>query len=216
MAEHGLGRFYAPDDRDEAYPLRVLLDPHKALPLSKVWKRGTVVDQGQTSKCVGYSAKGWLLCSPVRGRLETKPSADELYDLAQAKDGWPLPHEGSSVRAGLQALQDLGRVASYHWATSLDDVVRYVLGESPLWIGINWYQGQFTPDKEDIIRISGSLAGGHAILLNGMNREKGLATLTNSWGRSWAKNGVCQMPLEDLDRLLFKEDGEAAAALEAP
>src|SRR5215207_9647176 len=91
------------------------------LPASKYWYPGTpgVLHQGNTPQCVGYSAKRWLLASPLPN---TKgPTATELYHGAQDNDEWPgTDYPGSSVRGVFRFLQQEGNVGEYGWAWSAD------------------------------------------------------------------------------------------------
>ncbi len=66
----------------------------------------------------------------------------------------------------------------------------------------------FTPDSSNIIHVGGNLAGGHAILVNGVNIKNKLFRLHNSWGNHWGNNGEARISFADMDRLLH-ERGEA-------
>jgi hypothetical protein len=60
--------------------------------------------------------------------------------------------------------------------------------------------------------------GGHAILAIGYNPSsqafdgKETIILQNSWGKSWGIDGIAEIVVEDLDRLL-REGGEACVPL---
>lgn len=214
MPDHGLGRLVVPDPRDAGYPLRTLLEaaPPQPLPTARQWVTGPILDQGQKPQCVGYGCRDWLSAAPNSDHRRS-PAPSTLYRMAQQRDGIAGKHDGSTVRAGLQALQDLKRVASYHWAASIDDVVQWLLGHGPVILGVSWYEAMFEPDANGLIRIGGSVAGGHCLLAVGVDTIARTATLQQSWGVSWGRHGLCDISLDDLARLL-REDGEAAAALE--
>jgi len=136
-----------------------------------------------------------------------------VYRDAQVVDEWPGEnYNGTSVRAGAKVLADRGHIGEYRWAWDLETVVRALLDVGPVVVGTNWYSGMFEPNQ-GIIDISGTVAGGHAYLLNGVNRNKGMIRLKNSWGRDWGSRGHAYISFEDMDRLI-KEDGEACLALE--
>lgn len=207
----GLGRIYVPDERDHAYAITL---PTPAVRSYRYWRDGPLLDQGQTPSCVGHAWKNWLDGTPVRDPLAKPPSAMEIYAWANAHDGISGGHDGTSVRAGAQYLQSLGKISSYHWAESADDALAYLLGTSPVVLGVNWYQGFDTPSSEGIVRISGGIRGGHAFLADGFNKSRGLVRAWNSWGM-WGKKGHFFFSAEDLARLLG-EQGECCAALEMP
>jgi hypothetical protein len=209
----GLGRIYQPDDRDRQYPMRALMATAPApLPASRLWTPGPILDQGQTPRCVGYGCRDWLSADPNRDRRKT-PAPSSIYRSAQKLDGIPGRHDGSTVRAGLQVLQALERVSSYHWAQSIEDVRDYVLGHGCVILGVSWYAGMFEPDSTGLITLSGALEGGHCILCIGADTHARRYTLQQSWGPTWGRGGLCDISEDDLARLL-SEDGEAAAALE--
>ena len=63
-------------------------------------------------------------------------------------------------------------------------------------------------EEQGFIKPKGSILGGHAILVRGINVKQNYFLLRNSWGKSWGKNGDCKLTFKDMGRLL-KEDGEA-------
>jgi hypothetical protein len=79
-------------------------------------------------------------------------------------------------------------------------------------MGTNWYEGMFDPDWDGFLRLSGSIAGGHAYLVYGTEAE--WYWMQNSWG-IWGVGGqgIAKVHRADMERLL-REDGEAGAGLE--
>jgi C1A family cysteine protease len=71
----------------------------------------------------------------------------------------------------------------------------------------------FYPDRRGIIRVGGRLAGGHAYLINGVDTNKKLFRLKNSWGRNWGQYGSAYISFSDMERLI-KEYGEICFATE--
>lgn len=213
--DYGLGRRPAPDSRDHQYLLRAAMPrrPERALPSHYEYQTGPVLDQGQTSQCVGYSWRGFLMAAPIM--TTGGPDAATIYHGAQQNDEWPgEDYEGSSVRGGAKYLQGLGNLSAYLWAFTVADVERWMLsGYGPLVIGSNWYERMFDPDASGRLRIGGRIAGGHAYLLYGCNRSKKQVWIQNSWGPSWGVNGRAYLTYRDLERLL-REDGEACTATE--
>lgn len=214
----GLGRRAAPDPRDR----RHLMAPPPAteLPPFRYWQLGPVLDQGNTGTCVGHGWRDRLNAAPIKVKPTVGPDAFAIYRGACLNDEWTDNDDqdldwGSSVRGGAKFLASLGYVGEYVWAFDVDTAVDYVLGQAPVVLGINWYSSFDRPDKHHLIRITPAarIRGGHCLLMYGANRKSGLASLQNSWGARWGNHGRCQIPLEDLDRLV-REDGEACDAVE--
>lgn len=215
--EHGLGRRHAPDPRDTSFPMRPLLAaPITEAPPTRYWNaNGWWGDQRSTPQCVAYAWTHWLEDGPVMqpGKGPIVPPAT-LYAEAQKVDEWPgEDYEGTSVRAGAKALQDRGLVESYHWAWDAETVLQAVLTTGPVVMGTNWYDSMFDTDAQGMVRISGAIAGGHAWLIDGASRYRGVVRAKNSWGRDWGRRGFFWLSMETLERLIH-EDGEAALAIE--
>jgi hypothetical protein len=65
-----------------------------------------------------------------------------------------------------------------------------------------------SPDGRGFVRPTGRMVGGHAIVMNGVDVRRGVATLRNSWGAGWGRGGNCYLSFGDLGWLLDR-DGEA-------
>jgi len=139
------------------------------------------------------------------------PSND---DEANLPDGDTGLDEGTSVRAGAEAVTAFGLLKSYVWAFALQPAVEWVLTEGPVVLGTNWYSS-FRPDAESIIRITAdaTVVGGHAYLWRGVDARRALALCSNSWGDDWGKSGDFYLPFRDLERLIH-EDGEVCSAVQ--
>jgi len=216
MPDHGLGRLYAPDPRDANFPMRAALPSAPSTRTYRYWNaNGWWGDQGQTSQCVAYAWAHWLEDGPVSQRGVApilNPAA--IYHDAQLVDEWPgEDYDGTSVRAGAKVLKTAGFITEYRWATRLEEIVAALLDVGPVVVGFSWYQEMFEPDEAGLIHIGGSLAGGHAFVLDGISTPHKLIRMKNSWGREWGKNGFAYLAFEDVDHLL-QEDGEACLATE--
>lgn len=223
----GLGFVPMPQAEDKLFPMAAALPMAIELPRfrhhSTFWPP---LDQGRSSECVSYSIAGCLMASPVRqirSRFTTEYLRDR-YLWAQDNDEWPSrepSYYGTSVNAGCKAYRDAGFIASWYHAQSMNDVERWLLTERPIVVGVNWYRSFYSPDpKTALIKIAPNspLDGGHAILVTGMNRERGLFRLQNSWGFNWRNSqyGRGWIEGETLERLLFQEWGDAVGIVEAP
>ena len=212
-----LGRIAAPDERDKKYRIRSMLEPR---PL-RLWRYWNDLqwwgDQGENPWCVAYAWLHALEDGPrtIKGKGPVIPP-HELYKAAQQNDEWAGEgYDGTSVRGGAKALAAAGRIAEYRWAWDIDTVVEALLNVGPLVVGTNWYRSMFEPEYNgDLLVAKGSLAGGHAYVLNGVNLKRGLLRVKNSWGRSWAGDGRAWMEIETFERLL-NEDGEACIGIES-
>jgi len=211
MPSRTYGRLHRPDSRDKQHMLRRF----GAAPTrrkSQHWRLGPIMDQGNTSHCVGYSWYGWLTAEPLR-QHPILPSG--IYTMSQYLDEWDgTDYDGTSVRGGAKALTVTGHISEYQWAWTLDDAVQHVLDVSPLVIGVNWYAKMEDTDADGFIHVGGRLRGGHAVLLYGVNTRSGFASIRNSWGPDWGKRGNCRISLEDFEKLLG-EDGECCTAIES-
>lgn len=212
--ELGLGRRPAPDERDRRYQMQALAEPAEPLRGTKYWWTIAKLDQGSTPQCVGYACANWQICSPTR--TLNGPTPQEIYRAAQQVDEWPGEgYAGTSVRAGMKVLQDLGYIAEYRWAWDADTAARWILQRGPVVLGTNWYYEMYWLDRYGYARPRGTLVGGHAYLAVGYSATRGAFRCLNSWGGSWGEAGRFWLAHADLERLL-RENGEACAAVERP
>lgn len=210
---HGLGRLPSPDARDRHYALRKVA-PKNPVATHRHWRTSTVLDQGSTSQCVAYSWSAFLEASPLRTRQHL--SMEDLYMAARRVDEWEgEDYDGTSVRAGAKILQTEGHLAQYLWATRVDEVANWILAAhgGPVVMGTDWYDGMFHPDSKGLVRLTGSVVGGHAWLVYGFNADTGMFHAQNSWGMHWGKKGRFRIRMEDLETLI-QAQGEACTATE--
>lgn len=190
---------------------------------SRAWKTPPPLDQGEEGACVGHGWAHEARTTPVAvdiGRMATRPVSDLqslafwIYYRAREIDAWPgEDYSGTSVIAGAKIMQRLGVLKEYRWGFSVDQIRRGILTTGPAVLGLNWYTGMYSA-KGGVLKVSGSLAGGHCILATayepaGEVFEKEAAfQLFNSWGPLWGDNGLAWISESDLDRLMH-EQGEA-------
>jgi len=172
-------------------------------------------NQGRTSQCVGYAWSHWIEDGPIT-HTGTPPIVrpDVIYYNAQKIDEWPGEnYNGTSVRAGAKYLQQIGKISSYYWAFDLDTLIRTILYLGPAVVGTNWYSSMFYPSSSGLIRATGRVVGGHAYVINGVDTQKQLFRLKNSWGQTWGQNGSAYISFADM-RKLIREYGEICIAVE--
>lgn len=217
---NGLGRLYIEDARDENYLFKTVSRWSTAT--SKFWwSDGWWGNQGSSPHCVAFSFAHWLSDGPLLNSVVGKnPAVDTnlLYCEAQNVDPWPGNcmnnlYDGTTVRAGAQVLKNWGHIEEYRWAKNADEVANAVLVQGPVVMGTFWYNDMFSPDKDSILHPTGKSAGGHAYLVNGVNRASGLFRIKNSWGQYWGAGGHAYISMEDLDALI-KNYGEACVPIQ--
>jgi hypothetical protein len=194
--------------------------------LERGYRTGPILNQGNEPQCVGYSTRQWLTTGAVKNK-HVDPKAPVIYKGAQDRDPWPgSDYEGTTVRAAMKYLQELGFIESYLWAFNAEEVARWMLaGLGPVVVGTDWttdmlYPKPFGKSGEVMVRATGNNIGGHAYLLSYVDLKKKFAKnlvggfqITNSWSGGWGAAGKTWIPFEDIDRLI-KQHGEAAMAKE--
>lgn len=214
-----LGRIHIPDERDKRFSIKSKLPLRESKKTYKYWwPNGWWGDQGYTAQCVAYSWGHWLNAGPITqnsklgGEYTINPA--HVYTEAQRIDRWPGEnYDGTSVRAGAKVLQREGYIAEYSWAWDINTVIQALLEKGPLVVGTEWKYDMFFPNENGIITATGDSAGGHAYLLDGINVNKQLIRIKNSWGRNWGNKGFAYISFDDMDKLI-KNYGEACLATE--
>lgn len=206
------------DERSRRYPVaKRLTAKQQANPRTFLWKLELNLDQGSNGACVGFAITHELLAPPVEiTGVGAKFARESVYWEAQKIDPWPggaYPgadpfYEGTSVLSGIKIAQRLGYIREYRWCFTQQDLINTLGYLGPVILGIPWYTGMFSPDANGYVKPSGRVAGGHAILCNGVNVRKKTFRLHNSWGEDWGLGGDCLIKWSDLDRLLH-QGGEA-------
>lgn len=224
---NSFGRLTAPPDaRDLRFLMRAARPQiHAAIgkpkPRTRTYRDGPVLDQGETSQCVGFSIRGFLDGAPIMSKPTDPPSAKKIYQEAQARDEWPgQNYNGTSVRGGMKALVDLGLVQSYVWGQTVDEAIAWMNGGyGTAVVGTNWYTEMSDVDDKGFMREPApSMAtpiGGHAWRLIWYDVKRQGVLMRNSWGHEFGfvkggqPSGYAYVRPEFLVRLL-REDGEIA------
>ena len=208
-----LDRLVQFDEESRKYPIRTLVADKK--PRSYTWRLFNWLDQGADGACVGFAWAHELQARPKEVQNVSYDTAMLIYHAAQMNDPWaggaypgaqPFM-EGTSVLAAAQQLHKLGVMKEYRWAFSLDDAVRAIGHEGPGILGCYWYEGMMDTDEKGFIRPTGRIMGGHAVVVRGVNFARKEVRISNSWGKSWGKDGDCFMTFDDFEKVLLN-DGE--------
>lgn len=197
------------DERSKAYRIREIVGER---PLrSYTWRLQKYLNQGREGACVGFSLAHEIIARPQENLgVDANYARNRIYKEAQKHDEWPgEDYEGTSVLAGLKVINGLGWIRSYHWALNTNEALQGLAYAGPGIAGLNWYEGMMRPDSNGFIKPTGSIVGGHAILVRGISLRGGYVKLANSWGKSWGLDGDCLLTFDDFNRLL-QEDGEFA------
>lgn len=206
------------DERSRNFPVRGII--RKAVRRKdRLWKVGPILDQGQEGACVGFGWTAEGLASPVRvdlkrikARAPKEPNefAKYVYAFAKTIDEYEgVDYDGTSVLAGAKSMQTFGLLKSYAWAFTVDEIVDAVIKKGPVVLGINWYDGMYEAPN-GVLKVTGKHVGGHCILAVGykVKPEGDTVILQNSWGSEWGINGLAEISVADLARLMG-EGGEA-------
>jgi hypothetical protein len=210
------------DPRSRDFPISAVVNPTRRR--DKIWANGPILDQGQEGACVGFGWAAEAFAAPVRVRLEQmrpgiarEPNqfARDIYSTAQKIDEWEgEAYEGTSVLAGAKVMGQIGLVKEYRWAFGIEQVADAVLAKGPVVIGIPWYESMYDTRSDGVVEVSGSVVGGHCLLVVGYRVASGRLDyqdgflLQNSWGAGWGVNGVGLISKADLAWLL-QQQGEA-------
>jgi hypothetical protein len=233
MALNKFGRLVAPPDaRDHQFLMRgAMAQIHEAVgkpkPRTRPYKDLEVLDQGNTPRCVGYSARGFIEGAPVLVRPGTGPSADTIYKGAQENDEWPgSNYDGSSVRGAMKYLQQEKVISAYVWGQTVEEAIAWMNGGyGTCLVGTNWYSEMSDVDANGFMREPApsmtTPIGGHAWRWIWYDAKKKGILMRNSWGHDFGypvrgvPSGYAFLRVEFAKRLLA-EDGEIAAPTQVP
>ena len=213
------GRLYAPDERDKNFRMSAIIPKESVRKYRYWWSNGAWLNQGNQPHCVAYGLLHWLEDGPIthppygpNSELIVNPTW--LYREAQKIDEWSgEDYEGTSVRAGCKVLVKGSLIDKYYWANSIDEINLALLETGPVTVGTSWFRGMSNPDKNGFIEPSGICQGGHCYVLNGINVDRGLYRIKNSWGRVWGKRGFAYIKIDHFE-VLLNDYGEVCLATE--
>jgi hypothetical protein len=228
IPEMRLGRHVAHDARSLLFPFRA-----PGLPVTNArWSTDAdvVLDQGNLGSCTGNATTGALICSnknPLHNALTSAQRATlnetlavKFYSRATELDpfdGTYKPDDtGSDGNSVAKGAVGFGYFSGYSHAFSwIDAVTALTIG--PIIVGINWFSGFDNPDNDGLIKITGSIRGGHEICFDEVDSSNKLVWFRNSWSSQWGKKGRACMTW-DAFNVILAQDGDATvlAPLTAP
>lgn len=176
-----------------------------------------VFDQGGIGSCTANAALGCLVTEPFTktGVTYTEDDAVALYELetrlddSQIPGTYPPEDTGSTGPWSMMALEQQGKIKSYHHTRNLHVALR-LLNHGPISIGVTWYESMFTVFDQDGVKMitvdeHGEVVGGHQVCVTANDVERQRVLIRNSWGTEWGDQGHAWLSWNDLDLLL--EDG---------
>lgn len=173
------------------------------------------LDQADTGHCTGFGSSQYRNTNPVNDDVGNDEGHATYYRL-KVIDGEPKAEDGSSVHSVATDLVNRGRIKTYAWTTSAATMSQWVLLHGSLIIGIDWYDGMFTPSASGLIAPTGALAGGHCLVVAGYDPSSHMFALLNSWGSAWGNAGYCYITDTNLQKLMSASGAECMAAIELP
>lgn len=178
-----------------------------------------VFDQGNLGSCTANAALGCLVTAPFAkaGVTYTENDAVELYkvetklDDSQIPGNYPPDDTGSTGPWSMMALEQQGKIKSYHHTRSIFTALR-LLSHGPISIGVTWYNSMFDVVDQDGVKMivvdeHSQVAGGHQVCVVGNSVEHQRVLIRNSWGTGWGDEGHAWLSWNDLD-LLLHEGGD--------
>jgi Papain family cysteine protease len=212
------------DPRSRDYPLRAALS--KAVRVRpRMWRQGTVLDQGSEGACVGFGWTAELLAKPSQPVRQPTAAvgenkALEIYRAAKAIDEWEgEDYSGTSVLAGAKIVKAAGYIGEYRWCFGIADVRDAVLMSGPVVIGIPWYDEMYETRASGLVNVGGTKVGGHCITITGYHPSANLDgkirevfRWRNSWGKTYGIKGSGFIQSHHLAALL-EDGGEACVPM---
>jgi hypothetical protein len=222
----GMGRIYRPDSRDQEH----MLDAHRLRGIALVkpvlralpWKVGPILDQGQTNRCTVFSFAQHLQTEPYACVLNWPDATfDDWYAAAQAVDGIPGAHSGSTERAVQEVATTRGIVREYLWVTDEAVAQEYLRTRGTLIFGSDWFESMFTPDANGYVEATGTPdpSMGHEYLVRWYyNKQHAKYPDTyefiNSWGDSFGQGGHFFMKGDTFRYLWLHLNGDLVSPVE--
>ncbi len=187
---------------------------HAALPVltSQKWVRHCeVYDQGELGSCTGNAMAGAIMTGPLYKptRVLHEAQAVRLYRIATRLDDidgqYPPDDTGSSGLAVCKAAKQFGYIKGYTHAMNLQAALSGLV-HGPVIIGIAWFEGFDSPiGSAAELQISGSIRGGHEVVLDAIDVDHKYVSGTNSWGPTWGARGKFCMTWDTFGELLNQE-----------
>ncbi len=208
IMQENSGLIFSADPRDKDFAFsKILIGSRPPIKRKEWWADGWWGNQGNTPHCCAYSwvhvlEDGPVIQDIVNGRPKPMFAPDKYYRECKKLDGLPKNSEGTTIRAGAKVAQNLRLISEYRWANSIDEMVDALLIFGPIIAGTHWYSGMNSYNSNGLMNVSGRNLGGHAYVINGVDTDRELFRVKNSYGKSWGKDGYGYISFSDFDTLL--------------
>lgn len=197
---------------------------------NQIWYPPKYVPGMDDSTTFGDADPLAIVGAPAGFPKDFQSRVNNFYDLARRLDGFPMPHEGTTVRAGADVLLKAGMISGYHWAHDAVTMARHLLTLGPVVCGVDWTSPMFAPitygRRGTFVRVDPTdsgrydVVGGHSVCIYAVNLDGwcpdgsvGWAEFVNSWGPDWGRDGTARMSLRDWG-VLAANNGEFCAPIE--
>lgn len=174
-------------------------------PVNRLWNCINYFDQGTEGACAGFAAGHALDSEPIVTPTN-QAECFEYYEAGKRNDHVEGEnYEGTTLLGVAKGLKnELNLIDGYVWCFGLRDVIMTLGHSGPIVAGLNWTEGMHQPSADGLIRPTGRVLGGHAIMIQGVNVDYQYFVLHNSWGKDWGHGGNCYMLFQDFEYLLLQ------------
>lgn len=204
----GYGRNINHDPRSRAYrAARMATAPGAAgvVPRTVSWEPHIpAMDQGDLGRCVPTAGTAMLTCEPFWStlsaplqRLLLDPVQREQWAIQAYRDitrmdpflgAWEPEDTGSDGLSLAKLWASRGLANGYEHVMSIEDA-HAAIQRGPYPIGISWLSDMDRPRTDGTVSVSGTMRGGHEVLLYGYEFERDLWWCRNSWSSMWGRRG---------------------------
>lgn len=181
-------------------------------------------DQGQEGHCVGFGWTNELNGDPLQFNYDNQFAHDVFYGAQKIDREVHNLHfdGGATVLAGAKEIKRRGFMGEYRWAFGIEQTLDALIGHGPVVLGIDWYDGMYETRPSGLVEVTGNIVGGHCITAFGYHpgirllregfKSYEVVPWVNSWGKSYGRNGIGYIKVEDLARLLANQ-GDACVPM---
>lgn len=205
------GRIPSPfDPRD--YNLRSFIPRGEGLDIThRAWEfPAPPLDQLDSNHCAGFTIANFGINFPTFTQY-TNDDGHKFYYVIKEIEGEPGKEYGATMRGAAKAMQELGIIENYAFASDLAAIKWWLLNRGPLLVGTIWTRAMTNP-IDGIMTVCTAVEGGHAYLINEWTEDEYIG-VQNSWGTDWGMNGKAWIKATDFEKV-FKMYGEAITAVE--
>lgn len=217
-----LGRHVMHDDRSRAFATAA---SKTRMPTANVKheRKASIWNQGQIGSCTANAELGVCMTEPFVSRSRIKrhfaePDCVQLYSLSTHLDNtlidgeYPPDDTGSTFLYASKAAKKLGYISGYQHTFGIVQFLNQLV-QTPMSLGINWYEGMMDTDRKGFVWPRGNLAGGHQICVDEINCDKQYVGFAQSWDSDWGPLGGWGRMTWDVLGQLLRADGDGGTVV---